>query len=116
MTHRALGWLCAVSLLAGGVFADSSATAQETPEAAPAPQSDAPAAATPEATASDPNALRVRFGFEGKAHFRDSESFRFPSPFPFPPEALPPGATQGGGGGVNEGQHFEISVLTLLVD
>ena len=73
------------------------AVAQE-PTAAPAvteARGPRPPRSRPETTAADPNAFRVRFGFEGKAHYRDSEHLRLPSPFPFPPEFLPPGATAG---------------------
>ncbi|MCB9378920.1 MAG: hypothetical protein H6511_09195 [Holophagales bacterium] len=56
------------------------------------------------------------WGFEAKANYRDSESFRFPSPFPFPPEFLPPGESRGFLETVNAGGHFEVSVLTLLLD
>lgn len=98
------------------------AAAQETPETPETPETAAVEAPTPQdpespdAPAPDPDAFRARFGFEGKAHYRDSESLRFPSPFPFPPGFLPPGATQGFLETVNEGQHFELSVLTLFVD
>jgi len=60
--------------------------------------------------------LVVEWGLEAKAHFRDSELLRLPSPHPFPPEFLPPGATQGFLETVNEGQHVEISTLTLVAD
>jgi len=56
------------------------------------------------------------FGFEAKFHFRDSQELAFPSPFPFPPSFLPPGETQGFLRTVDPGSHFEVSVLTLLVD
>jgi len=58
----------------------------------------------------------IDLGFEAKMHFRDSEDLRFPSPFPFPPEFLPPGETRGFLGTVNPGSHFEISTLTLFLD
>ena len=117
MNQRALGWVYAVGLVAGTAFLSSGpATAQETPEAPAAEAPNPQGQETPDAPAADPNAFRARFGFEGKAHYRDSENLRFPSPFPFPPEFLPPGATQGFLETVNEGQHFELSVLTLFVD
>ena len=58
----------------------------------------------------------LRFGFEGKAHFRDSDLNRFPVPFPFTPDMLPPGVEQGFMETVNEGSHLEISVLTLRAE
>ena len=73
-----------------------------------------PAAAAPEA--GETHRLQLDWGFEAKAHYRDSEALRLPSPFPFPPEFLPPGARQGFLETVNEGQHFEVSVLTLFAD
>ena len=91
------------------------AAAQETPAADAAGAEVAPATEAV-APGPDPNAFRVHFGFEGKAHYRDSEQLRLPSPFPFPPESLPPGATQGFLESVNEGGHFELSVLTLFAD
>lgn len=60
--------------------------------------------------------FELDWGFEAKAHYRDSESFRFPSPFPFPGSFLPPGEERGFLETVDAGRHFEVSVLTLLVD
>jgi hypothetical protein len=60
--------------------------------------------------------LQLAWGLEAKAHYRDSQEFRFPSPFPFPPEFLPPGATQSFLETVDQGQHFELSTLTLFAD
>ncbi|MEO8195519.1 MAG: hypothetical protein ABI689_02230 [Thermoanaerobaculia bacterium] len=108
--------MCAACLAAGGqILSGDSAAAQGAAEAPEAIASPAVEAAAPEA-ADDPNAFRVHFGFEGKAHYRDSEHFRIPTPFPFPPESLPPGATQGFLETVNVGSHFELSVLTLFAD
>lgn len=76
-----------------------------------APPPDESAASTEEA-----RDLEFHFGIEGKAHYRDSESFRIASPFLFPGDFLPPGATRGFLETVDEGQHFEISVLTLFAD
>lgn len=56
------------------------------------------------------------FGFEAKAHVRDSDAFRFPVSFPFTPDMLPPGAEQGFLGTVDPGSSIEISVLTLRLD
>lgn len=58
----------------------------------------------------------VEWGFEAKAHFRDSEENRFLAPFPFTPEMLPPGAEQGFMETVDPGSSLEVSTFTLLVD
>ncbi len=111
MTRQTFARVWAAAALAGAcVVSAQRGSAQESSATTQA------AAATDVAAAEEASAFQVRFGFEGKAHYRDSESFRFPSPFPFPPEFLPPGATQGFLETVNEGAHFELSVLTLLVD
>lgn len=108
MNRRVLGWCCVASLAAGGQVLSGQTAAEQGTSAEQAVES---------ATAGeDPNAFRVHFGFEGKANYRDSQSLSFPSPFPFPPESLPPGATRGFLETVNEGQHFEVSVLTLFAD
>jgi hypothetical protein len=78
-------------------------TAQETAD---------PAAAEAEAE----GGVELSFGIEAKAHFRDSDENRFRVPFPFTPPMLPPGETAGFEETVNPGSHFEVSVLTLLVD
>jgi hypothetical protein len=74
----------------------------------------APAAAQPE-TAAAGNA-GLRFGFEAKTHWRDSDADRFPVNFPFTPDQLPPGAVQGAMETVDAGSHLEISTLTLFAD
>jgi hypothetical protein len=84
-------------------------------------QTDSPPAAAPPEPASAEETVEVRaleldFGLEAKLHFRDSEQLANPSPFPFPPEFLPPGQTRAFQETVNEGGHFELSVLTLLAD
>ena len=94
-------FLCVLSLAVGPALAQAPS---EPPPEAPA-----------EAAAAE-RGLAIDWGFEAKAHYRDSESFRFPSPFPFPPEFLPPGARQGFLETVDAGQHFELSVLTLRLD
>lgn len=76
----------------------------------------APAAAQPQQGSEEARELRLDWGFEAKAHYRDSEHLRLPSPFPFPPEFLPPGAQQGFLETVDEGAHVELSVLTLFAD
>lgn len=97
-SRRFVGSVC---LLAGAALA-APARPQETGASEPAAEA--------------ARELTIDWGFEAKAHYRDSESFRFPSPFPFPPEFLPPGARQGFLETVNAGQHFEVSVLTLFAD
>ncbi|MEM8930383.1 MAG: hypothetical protein AAGE94_04380 [Acidobacteriota bacterium] len=49
------------------------------------------------------------FGFEVKAHYRDSEAASFPFPFPFP-EVQPLGFLET----VEPGDHFEISTATVF--
>jgi len=68
------------------------------------------------AGAGEGSGFEFDWGFEAKAHYRNSESFRFASPFPFPPEFLPPGESRGFLETVNAGEHFEVSVLTILLD
>lgn len=77
------------------------------------PQEKEAAESAEEATGLRP---KLDFGLEVKANFRDSEENRFAVPFPFPPSFLPPGQTQGFEETVNEGSHFELSNVTLLVD
>lgn len=60
--------------------------------------------------------LRLDWGFEVKVHSRDSEANRFPVPFPFAPEQLPPGAAQGAMATVDPGSHVEVSAATLVLD
>lgn len=59
---------------------------------------------------------RLDFGFEAKANFRNSDGNRFPVRFPFRPDQLPPGQTQGFEETVSEGSHFEVSTVSLFVD
>lgn len=79
----------------------------------PAPEA---AATAPEEAAAGPRELEVDFGLEAKVHYRDSEALANPSPFPFPPEFLPPGQTRGFQETVSAGGHFEVSVVTLFAD
>ncbi len=111
MNRRALGWVCAVALAAS-----PAAGSEEPPAAQGPPEAVVTAGALPASEAAEASAFEVRFSVEGKVHYRDSERFRFPSPFVFPPEFLPPGATQAFLETVNTGQHFELSVLTLYAD
>lgn len=58
----------------------------------------------------------VELGVEVKAHFRSSDANRFPVPFPFDDPRLPPGPAQRFLETVNEGEHLELSVVTLFAD
>lgn len=51
--------------------------------------------------------------FEVKANYRDSEQTKFPTQFPFPPIALPIGATSSFVETVDEGGHAEVSLVSL---
>jgi hypothetical protein len=81
-----------------------------------APQEKEKEAAAESAEESTSLRPKLDFGLEVKANFRNSEENRFAVPFPFPPSFLPPGQTQGFEETVNEGSHFELSVVTLLAD
>ena len=59
---------------------------------------------------------KLEFGFEAKAHYRDSDLNRFRVPFDFPATFLPRGQTAGFEETVNAGSHLEISTATLFVD
>lgn len=59
---------------------------------------------------------KLEFGFEAKAHYRDSDLNRFVVPFQFSPGMLPVGQTRGFEETVNAGSHLEISVFTLFLD
>lgn len=63
-----------------------------------------------------PQEKAFRVGFEAKAHFRDSDLFRFPVNFPFTPDMLPPGVEQGFMETVDPGSSLEISILTVRLD
>jgi len=54
--------------------------------------------------------------FELKVHYRDSDDNRFGTNFPFSPDMLPPGQTQGELRTVEPGSHFEVSVISLITD
>jgi hypothetical protein len=51
--------------------------------------------------------------FEVKANYRDSDQSKFPTRFPFPPIALPEGATSAFVETVDEGNHAEVSLISL---
>lgn len=78
----------------------------------------APLRAQEEAPAEEEPSLKpkLEFGFEAKAHYRDSDLNRFIVPFQFDPNMLPVGQTRGFEETVNAGSHLEISTVTLLVD
>jgi hypothetical protein len=77
-----------------------------------------PLAAQEEAAQEEEPSLKpkLEFGFEAKAHYRDSDLNRFAVPFIFPETFLPRGQTQGFEETVNAGSHLEVSTVTLLVD
>ncbi|MEO8275067.1 MAG: hypothetical protein ABI639_02550 [Thermoanaerobaculia bacterium] len=115
MTPRRLGWICALAVFAFGCadsgFAQTSANASGS-TAEDGNAAGDPADSTP-VPLEDGNALKVKFGIEGKANYRDSQHLAVVSPFPFPPDFLPPGATRSFLETANEGQHLEISTFTL---
>ncbi|HUO87112.1 MAG TPA: hypothetical protein VM617_06955, partial [Thermoanaerobaculia bacterium] len=91
-----------------GLLAVSGASAQVTDE---------PVETVAVEPADDPSpGWRFDWGFEIKTHYRDSEENRFPVPFPFSPDQLPPGASQGFMSTVDPGSHFELSAATLRLD
>ena len=59
---------------------------------------------------------KLEFGFEAKAHYRDSDLNRFRVPFDFPETFLPRGQKDGFEETVNAGSHLEVSTVTLLID
>lgn len=56
---------------------------------------------------------RYRLGAEVRTHYRDSDSAKFPVPFPFLPSMLPPGETRASVETVEAGEHVEVSVVTV---
>ncbi len=102
---------CAFTLTGALLAATASAAA-----AAAVPQTE-PAPPPGEAgTAPPAGPFRFDFGFEVKAHARESDHVALPVNFPFRPEQLPPGQTRGFLETVNEGTHLEVSTVTLLFD
>jgi hypothetical protein len=59
------------------------------------------------------NGWRFDWGLETKLHYRDSEEFRFASPFNFPPSFVPPGESRVFLETVDPGTHLEFSTVTL---
>lgn len=88
------------------LMAGAAASRAEEPAAAPM----APKSAAPEGKP------RFRLGIEAKVNFRASQDNRFPVPFPFTPDQLPPGQTRAFEETVNAGSRLEVSILTLLAD
>jgi hypothetical protein len=97
-------WLGAA--LCAPVFSQEPAS-QEPATQEPAQESDAPP------PSSRP---KLRLGLEAKGNYRQSTENRFPVPFPFPPEQLPPGQTRGFEATVDAGSHFEVSNVSLFGD
>ncbi len=58
----------------------------------------------------------LKLGLETRANFRNSDYNEFQVGFEFPEEFLPVGQEHGFEQTVNEGSHFEISTVTLLID
>ncbi|NEZ03200.1 hypothetical protein G4Y73_03430 [Wenzhouxiangella sp. XN201] len=59
---------------------------------------------------------RTDFGIETRLHYRDSDRNRFAVNFPFTPDMLPPGQTQGFMETVEPGGHFEVSLISLIAN
>jgi hypothetical protein len=59
---------------------------------------------------------KLRYGFEVKGHYRDSDLLRFKSPFNFPLNFLPPGETEGFLETTEPGEHTEISTVSLWLE
>ena len=75
-----------------------------------------PSHAQSEESTEAPSELAIDWGLEAKAHFRDAETLRFASPFPFPADFQPPGGGAVFLETVDPGSHFEVSTLTLFAD
>jgi hypothetical protein len=58
----------------------------------------------------------LKWGFEVKADWRDSDSARFESPFPFSPAMIPLGQDAVFQETVDAGSHAEVAVVTLFLD
>ncbi len=72
-------------------------------------------AAQAEEPAEEPQTgTRYKIGLEFKSHYRDSDRARFPSPFPFPSDFLPPGAAMAWLETVEPGSHVEVSTVTIV--
>ncbi|MEM9291504.1 MAG: hypothetical protein AAGD01_07485 [Acidobacteriota bacterium] len=107
---------CLVIAAVASLWVASSLSAQFDPEDLMAPDP------VPEAAAEDSEAdltvggWALSWGIDAKVHFRSSDQQRFVNPFPFPPTSLPPGQDVGFLETVNEGEHFEVGVISLVLD
>ncbi|HEX2164587.1 MAG TPA: hypothetical protein VHM02_11615, partial [Thermoanaerobaculia bacterium] len=104
------GGVCAALALLAAALPAAAQVADEPVEAVPVERAEG------EAAGGDPARPRLDWGFEVRSHFRESDENRFPVPFPFTPEMLPPGAAQGFMSTVDPGSHVEISAATLFLD
>ena len=57
-----------------------------------------------------------RWGTDLRAHYRDSDLFRFQSPFPFGAGQIPPGQSAVFIETVDPGQHIEVSLVSLFLE
>ncbi|NBB93459.1 MAG: hypothetical protein GVY32_09865 [Gammaproteobacteria bacterium] len=74
------------------------------------------ASAGPVAADEPSSEWEIDIGFETRMNFRDSDRNRFPVNFPFTPEMLPPGESQGAIETVEPGRHFELSLVSLIAN
>lgn len=58
----------------------------------------------------------LRYGFEVKGHYRESDPWTFPVNFNFPGNALPPGESAGFLSTVEAGEHTEVSAATVWLE
>jgi hypothetical protein len=59
---------------------------------------------------------QVDLGMEAKLHLRDSDRNRFPVNFPFTPDMLPPGESQGSIETVDPGRQFDLNVVSVIAN
>lgn len=72
------------------------------------------ALATTSVSATAIDSSDFQFGAEVRGHYRSSDSNRFATQFPFPPEALPEGETSAFVETVDAGEHVELSMIALF--
>lgn len=70
----------------------------------------------PSASAQTVTGWTLAHRFEVRANYRNSANENFPLRFPFPPDSLPPGRTQGFMETPDPGGHFDLSVVNLQLD